>query len=99
MAVVVLARMKVDPASFKKVHDARSDDFRAVMAQAQKAGVLHHRFILGDGEVVIIDDWPSAEAFQKFFDNATVASLMQDAGVEGPPEISFYESIETVDQL
>jgi len=99
MSVIVIARIKVDPAAFKRVETARADDFRRVSGEGKAAGALHHRFVAGDGEVVIIDEWTSAEAFQKFFDNPTIASLMQDAGVEGPPEVSVYEAIETVDQF
>ncbi|HEY3834876.1 MAG TPA: hypothetical protein VGO03_21485 [Acidimicrobiia bacterium] len=99
MSVLVIATMKADPADFERVHAERAADFRSVMQDALHAGVIHHRFAAGnDGTIIIVDEWPDAESFQKFFDHQVIASLMQDAGVQGPPEIAIYEVIDTVDQ-
>jgi hypothetical protein len=42
---------------------------------------------------VIIDEWPDAGSFQKFFDgNPKIAELMQAGGVQGPPTIEVVEA-------
>ncbi|OHV37175.1 hypothetical protein BCD49_17720 [Pseudofrankia sp. EUN1h] len=59
---------------------------------------MHHRFVVGDGEVLAIDEWESVEAFQGFFaSQATIPALMEAAGVQGPPQVSVYQSLATVD--
>jgi quinol monooxygenase YgiN len=99
MSVIVIGRLKVDPAEVRRIEQSRTDEFRQVAADARAAGCVHHRFAFGTNEVVLIDEWPNAEAFQAFFQNPTVASFMQDAGVQGPPDISIYEAVDTVDQF
>jgi len=32
------------------------------------AGMLHHRFVSGEGELMVIDEWKTAEQFPSFFD-------------------------------
>jgi hypothetical protein len=68
--------------------------------KAKAAGAIHHQFVAGDGEVVIIDEWGTAEAFQEFFDGQPkVAELMGAAGVAGPPDITVYQSMESPDRF
>ncbi len=59
------------------------------------AGMLRHRFVSGDGELVVIDEWEAAEQFQSFFDgNPKVAEVMASVGMTGPPEITVFGSID-----
>ena len=99
MSAIVVVRIKVDPAEFQRVERERGDEFRKVSDDARAHGCLHHRFALGDGEVAVIDEWETGEAFLAFFDNPTVASFMEDAGVQGPPDVAIYEAVATVDQF
>jgi hypothetical protein len=42
---------------------------------------------------VIVDEWPEAQSFQKFFESqATIPELMQAGGVQGPPEFEILEA-------
>jgi hypothetical protein len=66
-----------------------------ISASTKSAGMLHHRFVSGDGELVVIDEWDTAEQFQSFFDgNSKVAAVMESAGATGPPQISVFGSID-----
>ena len=100
MAVLVIGRMQADRDKFERVMAERADDLRGVAADAKAAGALHHRFGVDDsGLVVILDEWESTAAFQKFFDNPTIATLMQDAGVTQPPEFTIVEALSSADQF
>ena len=71
-----------------------------ISSRGMAAGAIHHRFGLGaDGTVVILDEWSSAEAFQKFFDDPEIAAIMQDSGVTSPPDVVIFEALETPDQF
>jgi len=100
MAVIVIGKMHADPAAVQKVWKDRKDDFAAVQKEAIAAGALHHRWGLGDGFVTIIDEWPDAASFQKFFEtNTTIPGLMQAAGVQGPPEFTVVEAATGPDEF
>ena len=100
MSVAVIARLQVDPNALVELFTTKKDVFEGVAKIAKQAGVLHHQFLLGDGEVLILDEWPDAESFQRFFSsNTDVAALMADAGVQGPPEISVYATTDSPDKF
>jgi len=55
-------------------------------------------FAAGDGEILVIDEWPDAESFQRFFESQTeIPRIMQEGGAKGAPEISFYRKLDTPD--
>jgi heme-degrading monooxygenase HmoA len=66
-----------------------------IIEETKDAGLIHHRFVAGDGELLVIDEWDSAEQFQAFFDgNTKVPEVMTQIGVSGPPVVTIYESID-----
>ena len=59
------------------------------------AGMLHHRFVSGDGELMVIDEWETADQFQSFFDgNPKIAEVMASIGMTGPPQVTVFGSID-----
>jgi len=58
-------------------------------------GIIHHTFVAGEGELVVIDEWKTAEQFQSFFEgNAKVAKVTEIIGVTGPPTVSIYNEVD-----
>jgi hypothetical protein len=58
-------------------------------------GIIHHTFVAGEGELVVIDEWKTAEQFQSFFEgNAKVAKVTEIIGVTGPPAVSIYNEVD-----
>ena len=93
MSVIVIGRMTVDPANVEKLWKDNKADFEAVAKEAKAAGAMHHRWGFGDGYVTIIDEWPDAASFQKFFEGtAKIGELMQAGGVQGPPDFTIVEA-------
>jgi hypothetical protein len=100
MSVLMTMRVPGDTAQFRRVLVDGADRMRATRDAAQAAGCLHHRFGVGDGFVVVVDEWESPEHFQRFFDgNEELAELIRDAGGQGPPDITFSEAVESPDQF
>jgi len=100
MSVLVIARLKVDPAKFDDLIARRGGEMPAISERGRAAGALHHQFVAGDGEILIIDEWDDPAHFEAFFGGSPeVADLMADAGVEGPPEISIYRVLDTPDRF
>jgi quinol monooxygenase YgiN len=99
MSVTVVARMKVDPTKIESLFTSSKDVFEAVSEDAKKVGAIHHQFLAGDGEVVIVDEWNDAESFHAFFGDPRIGGLMQEAGVAGPPEITIYRQMDSPDRF
>jgi heme-degrading monooxygenase HmoA len=100
MATFVIIRLNADPVKLEGLFTERAADFTAIADVGRASGAKHHQFLKGDGEVVIVDEWDSAQQFQSFFHGETgVAELMAAAGVEGPPEISVYEILDSPDRF
>ncbi len=82
----------------KRLFADRATELEAVRDQALRAGALHHFFMAGDGEVMIVDEGVDAASFERFFDNPTIAGFMAETGVEGPPEVSIFEVFDSPDR-
>jgi quinol monooxygenase YgiN len=99
MSVLVIGTFRGDTAIFRKALDERAKDFAQVMDEAKAAGAVHHRFGVGDGFVVIVDEWQSAEQFQTFMAGPSVQALVAAAGASGPPDVVITEAISSPDQF
>jgi hypothetical protein len=67
---------------------------------ARSAGAIHHRFGIGDGFVLIVDEWGSVEQFQQFFSNPELQAFIGSVGAApAPPEITVSEAVTSSDQF
>jgi heme-degrading monooxygenase HmoA len=100
MSVIVIARLNVDPAKFDDLVARRGDELPSIAEKGKAAGAIHHQFLAGDGEVLIVDEWDDADHFAAFFGGQPeIADLMADGGVQGEPQVSVYRVIETSDRF
>jgi len=101
MSVLVTLKINGDTDRFRRFLGSDPDRFAALAPEARAAGCVHHRFGVGDGFVLVIDEWESADAFQTFFQtNEKIPAIMRDAGAsQEEPEISFTEAIDSPDQF
>jgi len=98
VSVVMILRVKADPNSLERFANANAEVMEGVARAGREAGAVRHMFAGGDGEVLVIDEWPDEAAFQKFFDSQSdIPRIMQAAGVQSEPQISFYRKLDTPD--
>ena len=68
--VFVLMTMvfKGDAAALEQYAADNTDAMRGIVDHAVEHGLIAHRFYAsGDGQLMIVDEWPDAESFQHFF--------------------------------
>jgi quinol monooxygenase YgiN len=95
MSVVVIVRLKADPKKAQEALEAHAADIEQVTIDAKAAGAVSHRFVSTVDELLIIDEWSDAGAFQQFFGtNKTIASVMQAAGVTERPNIEVFQPLD-----
>jgi len=99
MGVLVTMKVKGDTDQFRRFLDSDADRLQEISKAAQAAGCLHHRFGIGDGFVLVIDEWETAEGFQRFIGSDEIAEVMREAGAQSEPAIEFTEAVESPDQF
>lgn len=102
MSVIMTLRMKGDPALLEKRAAENPDDIRGIVEKAKKEGLIAHRFYgSDDGQIMVVDEWPDAESFQRFFaaNSDQIGPLMADVGVTGEPEVTFWRLLDTKDAV
>jgi quinol monooxygenase YgiN len=100
MSVLVIAKFQGDTAKFRQALMDRADEFTAIADRARtEAGGIHHRFGIGDGFVLVTDEWESLEHFQKFFADPGLQAFIGSVGAApAPPEITVAEAVDSPDQ-
>jgi quinol monooxygenase YgiN len=100
MSVYMSLRMEADPARLEEVARRNQDMLKAIAERAKGQGCIHHAFAARNGEIVVMDEWESEDAFQRFFQtDQDIPKLLQEAGVSGPPEVEFYLPLRLGDEF
>jgi hypothetical protein len=101
MSILVIGKFQADTATFRQALTDRADEFRKISDSARAGGGLHHRFGIGDGFVVIVDEWETPEQFQQFFGHPELQAFIGSVGADptAPPEITISEAVASPDQF
>jgi heme-degrading monooxygenase HmoA len=101
MSVTVIGRFPV--ANIEKAIaglQANAALLEEITEDTKAGGLIHHTFVAGESELVVIDEWKTAEQFQSFFEgNAKVAKVMDSIGVTGPPTIAIYNEVDAAGKV
>jgi hypothetical protein len=101
MSVVMALRVKGDPQKLESVAGENPDRMQGILEQAKQNGLIAHRFYGSDsGEIMVIDEWPDAESFQRFFEGAgdQIQPIFAEVGVTEEPQPTFWRRLETHDE-
>ena len=101
MSVIVTLRVSGDPASFEQQVGAHADAIGRIVDVAKRHGLIAHRWYGADGQYMAVDEWPDANSFNAFFDEAQphLGPVMQAAGVSSPPDVTFWRTLDTGDAV
>jgi hypothetical protein len=100
MSVLVITRFQGDTAVFRQALVERDGEFVKIADSARAAGAIHHRFGVGDGFVVVVDEWQSVEQFQQFFSDPGLQSFIASAGATPEaPQVIVSEAVSSPDQF
>lgn len=100
MSVLIIAKFQGDTDAFRKALAERADEFEKIAAATRPQGAIHHRFGVGDGFILVLDEWESAEQFQQFFANPELHAFIGSVGAApAPPEIIVCEAVSSADQF
>jgi hypothetical protein len=99
MSVLITAKFQGDTAKFRQALVDRADDLARFAGLSRSAGAIHHRFGIGDGFVLVVDEWQTVEHFQQFMANPDLQVFIGEMGAEpGPPDVTVTEAVTSADQ-
>ena len=99
MSVLVTVKFPGDTAAFRQALADRADEFAKITESARAAGGIHHRFGVGDGFVLLVDEWETLGHFERFFGDPSLQAFIGTVGAAPvPPEITVTEAIASPDQ-
>jgi hypothetical protein len=100
VSVYISMRVEADAGRFKQVTEENKEKFLAIAERAKQQGCIHHTFGTSNGEVIVIDEWESPEAFEKFFESEDdIRELMSKAGITAEPEFGYYRPMNLGDEF
>jgi quinol monooxygenase YgiN len=100
MSVLIIGKFQGDTAKFRQALTERAGEFEKIAEGARPAGCIHHRFGIGDGFVVVFDEWESAEHFQRFFADPDLQAFIASTGAAAAaPELMVTDAVSSADQF
>ncbi|HLY34850.1 MAG TPA: hypothetical protein VKQ07_09985 [Jatrophihabitantaceae bacterium] len=101
MSVLVTVKMNGDVDTFRRALSERSGEFVKISSRGRESGAVHHQFGIGDGYVLVVDEWDSAEQFQAFFSDPELQQFIGEVGgdTSAPPEITVVEAVASADKF
>jgi len=81
-----------DTEAFEAFMAANSDLVVELTEKAKAGGCVGHRFATGEGEVVVVDEWGSADQFQTFITSPEIQQVLGQMGARGEPQITFADA-------
>lgn len=100
MSVIAIVKIHGDTDKFRQALTERAEEFAKIAETGRSSGAIHHRFGIGDGYVLAVDEWESPQHFERFFTDPGMQAFMAAIGAAPePPEVTFCEAIATSDQF
>jgi hypothetical protein len=101
MSVLVTVKLSGDTNAFTQSLKDRADEYREISARSRESGAIHHQFAVGDGLVLVNDEWESAGAFEKFFNDPQLMEFIGSVGGNSSvaPEITVGELVDSPDKF
>jgi heme-degrading monooxygenase HmoA len=102
MSVIMGLRLSANRGQFEQAINSDPARLVEISERAKQHGALHHQFyanLAGDA-VLVVDEWPDAESFQRFFEaSPDIGAMMGEAGVTQEPHPEFWQEIDTPDRF
>lgn len=91
MSALVVMRVPGDTAQFQSFIAANGELVEGLSRKAKAGGCLAHLFAVGDGEIIVVDEWETAEQFQSFISSQEIQQVMGQMGAQGEPQVTIAD--------
>ena len=101
VSVFVIARFTVaDLGKTQEWAKANGNVAEDITAYGKSLGQIGHRMLTDGKDLVVIDEWPDADTFNKFFAGAPrMGEFLSGAGIVGEPEVTILDAVDVAGQF
>jgi hypothetical protein len=101
MSIIMTLRVAGDAQRLEQMAGENPAAMRSIADRAVEHGLIAHRFYASEGEIMVVDEWPDPETFQRFFAGvrSEIEGMMAHVGASGEPEVRFWRKLETHDEV
>jgi hypothetical protein len=100
MSMLITAKFQGDTAKFRQALVDRAGEFTKIADRARAEGAIHHRFGIGDGFMLVVDEWETAGHFERFFTDPELQAFIASVGAApAPPEVTVTDAVTSADQF
>jgi len=101
VSVIMTMAIQGDPDELERVASENQEALHAITDRAKEHGCIAHRFYGSEGRILVVDEWPDAESFQRFFESqrSDIERMMGEIGASGEPDVTFWRKLETHDEI
>jgi hypothetical protein len=101
MSVIMTMWIQGDPGELERLAGENPDAIRSISKRAEGHGLIAHRFYGSEGQIMVVDEWPDEQSFQRFFEETRgeIGPMMEQVGASGEPRIVFWRKLETHDEV
>jgi hypothetical protein len=102
MSIMMGLRIAADPARIEQALNSDPERLKGIAQRSRDAGCIHHGFFANEagGEVLVVDEWPDAASFLRFFESSPdIGEMMGEAGVTERPTPVFWRELDTPDKF
>ena len=101
MSVIMTMWIQGDPGELERLAGENPDAIRSISKRAEGHGLIAHRFYGREGQIMVVDEWPDAQSFQRFFEEMAdrIGPMFEAVGVTEEPRPTFWRKLETYDEV
>jgi heme-degrading monooxygenase HmoA len=102
MSVIMGLRLSVNRDQFEQALNSDPARLQEIAERAKQHGAIHHQFYanLAGNEVLVVDEWPDPESFQRFFEaSPDIGAMLGEAGVTSEPQPEFWQEVDSPDRF
>src|SRR4051812_25716563 len=100
MSILMTMRVPADAKLLEKYAAEDAGVVRGVVDRAKEHGLISHRFFGTDTDVLVVDEWPDEDSFQRFFASTPdIQEMMAKANAQGAPEVTFWRPLDIDDRV
>ena len=88
MGVLIVMTVPADTAQFESFVAGNEKLVEDLTEKAKAGGCTGHTFAVGEGQVIVVDQWETAEQFQAFIGSPEIQQVLGQMGATGEPQIT-----------